>query len=287
VKPVILDEQVEVKWSNRTKTWFESKGYNYTQLGDSFLVSVSDLPDNSAVLLNVSCDFCGSTFTRKYKDISNEVSCKQCVGKHSAKTKKESAIEYNQENIDIEDDVCYLKLPNGTTVLFDYTDLFKVVHYRWFENELGYIMTNVRGPKSSRQVAMHKIITNTDKTQSIEHINRRKNDNRRSNLRYSTAQQEDVSTLPKQVKVSKYKGVGFHSRANHWYARIKYKGKLIRIGTFISEVASANAYNYFAKALYGGHAYLNDVPSMDLDEWDSHRTSRKPIQEVLDEAGIS
>jgi hypothetical protein len=133
---------------------------------------------------------------------------------------------------------------------------------------------------------MHKLITGTDGSTSIDHKNRKKHDNRLSNLRVASNQNNSRNVSSYNNKKSDFKGVSYHKQAKHWYSRIKVNGKPIRIGCFTDEIACANSYNYFAEKLFGEFAFLNEVPYMSLEEWCSYRTSTKSIERLLEETGI-
>lgn len=54
---MLITKTVIMKWNNRNKSWYESKGYKWTKNGDEFKVKVEDLPDNtSKIYVNVACD---------------------------------------------------------------------------------------------------------------------------------------------------------------------------------------------------------------------------------------
>lgn len=42
------------------------------------------------------------------------------------------------------------------------------------------------------------------------------------------------------------------------------------MGRFNSEIAAANAYNYYAKNEFGDFARINEVPFMSKDQWEKY-----------------
>lgn len=54
---MLLTEYAEVRWSTTNKAYYESIGYEYTKIGDSFLVKVDDLSCGSSVKVEVKCDY--------------------------------------------------------------------------------------------------------------------------------------------------------------------------------------------------------------------------------------
>ena len=83
-------------------------------------------------------------------------------------------------------------------------------------------------------------------------------DNRRANLRPCT-QRENRFNSRKTAKpcTSKYKGVRFHEPSGRWYVAIQADRVRRHIGTFVTEIAAARAYDTAARSLYGDFAYLN------------------------------
>lgn len=60
---MIKETLVEVKWNAKIKKHYVDLGYNYTKMGDSFLVNSKDLTSGSKVVVTVVCDYCGEEFS--------------------------------------------------------------------------------------------------------------------------------------------------------------------------------------------------------------------------------
>ncbi len=98
----------------------------------------------------------------------------------------------------------------------------------------------------------------------IDHIDRNKDNNHYSNLRWCTSQHNNRNRSKcgsiKRKCTSKYKGVGWHKKWNKWRARImvdKDSRKEIALGSFDNEEDAARAYNKAAIEMFGEHAALN------------------------------
>ena len=65
----LISNTVKMKWYNKTKRWYESKGYIFTRYKDEFEVKVEDLPSGSDVLVDVRCDCedCSSPYLKSIK----------------------------------------------------------------------------------------------------------------------------------------------------------------------------------------------------------------------------
>lgn len=112
--------------------------------------------------------------------------------------------------------------------------------------------TNIEG----KLMFLHRLLLNAPKGVQVDHINGNALDNRRSNLRLATLQQ-NCFNRPKRSdgKYSKYKGVGMPP----WSARIKVIGKTILLGTYKTEEDAALAYNEAATKYFGEFARPNII----------------------------
>jgi hypothetical protein len=104
----------------------------------------------------------------------------------------------------------------------------------------------------------------------VDHINRDKLDNRRSNLRLASRSQNEANKRKRRTQsggktTSRYKGVSFMKdwgtvvRTKPWRATITVDKKIIALGVYSTEEEAARVYNEAAKKHFGEYAYLNIV----------------------------
>ena len=86
---------------------------------------------------------------------------------------------------------------------------------------------------------------------TVDHINRRKDDNRIQNLRLATPQQQSTNQPMQVNNTSGFKGVYFHKQANKWHARITSGGKLESLGLYATKEEAAAVYQKAATACFG------------------------------------
>lgn len=93
----------------------------------------------------------------------------------------------------------------------------------------------------------------------MDHINGDTLDNRKSNLRFATAQQNQWNKRPKLLGASKYKGVTRDKRRSKWAVKIRLpdRSKRLTVGHFDNELDAAIAYDNAAIALFGVYARTN------------------------------
>lgn len=112
----------------------------------------------------------------------------------------------------------------------EYVDLVK--DYKWYLATRGYITNNKVGK-------LHQFIMNPQDGLVIDHVNGDKLDNRESNLRTCTQQQNTMNRSTSSNNTSGHTGVCFDSRRNKWFAHIQINGKRKFLGYFKTKEEAA------------------------------------------------
>lgn len=121
--------------------------------------------------------------------------------------------------------------------------------HTWRLDSKGYAVTNYNGSS----VRLHRFIVPEYKI--ADHKNRNKLDNRKINLREATPQQNILNRGPSSRNKTGYKGV---TCVNNLYrAAICIDGFQRFIGSFVTAIAAAKAYDTQAKIHHKEFAYLN------------------------------
>lgn len=161
-----------------------------------------------------------------------------------------------------------IQITQGKTVQVSNSDFEKVSQFSWsYSASTGYAVR--KGRKSlgePRTVHMHRFIMGPASKVQIDHINGDKLDNRYSNLRIASCQENAFNRKKPSVKcTSKYKGVLKRKNSKKWEARIKINAKAIYLGTFINEIDAAKAYNAAAQQYFGKFARPNNLRKKTLE----------------------
>lgn len=139
-----------------------------------------------------------------------------------------------------------------TQVLLDEEDLHLVLSCYW-QLKRGY----ARGSLESKEVLMHRVVLGIEDPYTyVDHINHDPLDNRRSNLRLVTPQQ-NAFNMRSKGGTSAFKGVCYCSRTHSWQAQITVSYRCHFLGRYPSEELAARAYDEAARRLHGEHAHLN------------------------------
>lgn len=153
-----------------------------------------------------------------------------------------------------------IPLTQGKNAIVDDEDFEFLSQWKWYcdsgyairQQHIGY----VNGKQKLKCFRMHRVIMQTPAGICPDHINGNGLDNRRSNLRNCTRQQNRMNSKSNTKTASEYKGIRRH-RVGTWEARIMAGGKRIQIGHFAREEDAAQAYNFVALELHGEFARFN------------------------------
>ena len=155
-----------------------------------------------------------------------------------------------------------IELTQGEFAIVDNEDYEELNKLNWHYAG-GYARRNKRLLNGKRKIVnMHREMMNTPEGFETDHINGDRLDNRRSNLRIVT-KNENKRNAKARKGTSQFKGVSYHKTKRHkngyWNARIQIDGKRVNIGYFKNEKEAAIAYNHAAKKYHGKYARINEV----------------------------
>jgi len=156
-----------------------------------------------------------------------------------------------------------IPLTRGKYAMVDADDYERLNKYKWLAQQgqrTFYAMRRGRVGESGRggMVWMHREIIKPANGMFVDHINHNGVDNRKSNLRAATRNQNMWNRRKGTTKTrSKYKGLSLHNRKKPWSVRIKVNGESKFLGFFENEVEAAKAYDRAARKFHGEFAALN------------------------------
>ena len=159
----------------------------------------------------------------------------------------ERSKKYNKYNLSGEYGIGYAS-NTGSEFYFDLEDFEKIKNYCWFEttNKSGY--RSIRGRiNSNGHCPIHQLIFG----EYCDHINRNTLDNRKSNLRQCTVQENNRNSSMRKDNKTGYIGVMWSAKDKKWRSEIRVDKKGISLGYFKNKEDAVKA-RLEAEAKYFG-----------------------------------
>lgn len=148
---------------------------------------------------------------------------------------------------------------NGKHAKVDDEDFERLSEYSWYMVSRGNSYAARFEEKKTRYLHREIMGIAVGERVEIDHINRDKLDNRKSNLRICTRGQNQVNKPIQKNNTSGYKGVSWNKRLGRWVAYISENGKAKQLGLFNTKEEAAMAYNKKCIEVSGKFAYLNII----------------------------
>lgn len=209
--------------------------------------------DTGVSLFRVECIYCGN---QSVKTIGNMKTgspdcCDCCPPKY---------------RFIVKDGIATGHLQDGTVFCIDEEDIPLVIAKCWYVNDGGYIFR--REAMTRKPERLHRTLLGLSSEDDcvVDHINRNKLDNRKSNLRITTQTYNCYNSSLRKDNSTGYVGVSYSSKAGRYRAAIQCKGVYVSFFTGNDIVKAAQMYNIAAMLLFGDFAgELNDVPKPPTD----------------------
>ncbi len=151
-----------------------------------------------------------------------------------------------------------IPLSQDKVALVDDADFDRLKSYQWFLSGTGYAVGFVpSGDGKFRLEYMHRLIMQAAGGQLADHINGDSLDNRQTNLRLATPQQNGQNKRLSALSCTGLKGVGWHKRRQKYHTRIQLQGIRYHLGFFDDAKTAALAYDCAARRLFGAFAVCN------------------------------
>jgi hypothetical protein len=142
----------------------------------------------------------------------------------------------------------------GHVIFIDDDDHDLVSQSSWYLNHKGYPVSERNG----KHIFLHRLVMKiTDPKIQVDHIKGNKLDNRKSQLRPCTNQQNQFNRGKNKNNTSGFKGVKWRRDRSKWIAVIQVNHKRKILGSFDCPKKASRAYVDAAKKLHGEFACIN------------------------------
>lgn len=165
---------------------------------------------------------------------------------------------------------------SGTRFLFDKEDYEKIAPYTWGTDAYGYIVAHLGTINGERKsVKMHRLVMGiSDPNIHIDHIGHDMADNRKSQLRVATRNENMHNMQLSKSNTSGRTGVYYDKDRNKWRAAIRVNGNLKYLGLYDSfeeacKVRDAAEDFYFKEFKYKNNPPQTEAPSKPINPFDN------------------
>jgi hypothetical protein len=151
----------------------------------------------------------------------------------------------------------FIKLTKGQHALVDQEDFDYLNQWKWRFSGKYAVRSGPRSNYKRKFISMHRLLMGEPLGLEVDHVNGDKLDNRRSNLRLCSRQQNARNQKKTSINKSGYRGVFWHSKAKKWCVQISVNKKNKHVGLFENLKDAARAYDSAARVFHGVFAKTN------------------------------
>jgi hypothetical protein len=148
-----------------------------------------------------------------------------------------------------------IQLTRGKIAIVDNEDYDMLSQFNWCYSQVGYAVSRI----DNKVRYLHRILLG-ENSLYVDHINRNKLDNRRSNLRVCDGTQNNANIPKPKTNTSGYKGVHWAKNAGKWVAQIWVRGEYNYLGLIEDVSDAAMEYDRAATENFGEFASVNFPP---------------------------
>lgn len=208
---------------------------------------------NRFVQFICKCDCGKEVKVLKNALLQNRVKSCGCLRSETSKENGKANKKYN--TYDLSDDYGIGYTLKEEPFYFDLEDFDKIKNYCWRINKYGYVIAT-KNNKSNSSIFMHNLIL--PNIERIDHIKtENKFDNRKCNLRESTASQNGMNAKLSKNNTSGVTGVSWYKQKEKWNAYIMINRKKRNLGYFNDFKDAVKARKEAEEKYFGEFSYDN------------------------------
>jgi len=177
--------------------------------------------------------------------------------------------KFDKNKFFIDGVICWIILCNNKCIEIARAKIYTIYYeilkdYKWHLTNKGYVEHVWYDQDGQHQMTLHGAIIELSSKivkagEEIDHKDGDKLNCLDDNLRICNHLQNSRNRKTQKNKSSKYKGVTWYKSYKNWKAYIKFNGKLINLGYYLTENEAAQAYNEAAIKYFGEFAQLNII----------------------------
>jgi hypothetical protein len=149
-----------------------------------------------------------------------------------------------------------IPLTQDKFAIVDAEDYERLNQHKWHVSKSHNSEYAVRCPGRKR-ILMHRLLLNAPGGLVVDHRDGNGLNNRKSNLRLCTHQENSYNQRPRRGGTSRFRGVCWKKTIRKYAAKIQKNEKRYYLGYFADEIEAAVVYDIKAMELFGEFAYFN------------------------------
>lgn len=154
-------------------------------------------------------------------------------------------------------DVAYVPLTRGMEAVVDAEDVPLVSGLLWQAKPGRKPTHTTYAATGMKSVKMHRVIMPAPSGMEVDHIDGDGLNNRKSNLRIATKEQNRRNVAIRPDNTSGYKGVTFDKASGKWQSAIRSDGRQRKLGRYATPEQAHEAYVEASRALHGDYGRIN------------------------------
>jgi hypothetical protein len=162
--------------------------------------------------------------------------------------------KFNEYNLNSEYGIGYTF--KGEEFYFDLEDYELIAKYCWYIDEHGYVCTHIN---NKNQIKMHRLVTNAQENEDVDHIKHILYDNRKLKLRKVTQSQNNMNYDIRKDNTSGQRGVCWNKINEKWYVYIDKNKKRYHLGHYINIDEAIQVRKNAEEQLFGEFSYDNSM----------------------------
>ena len=226
------------------------------RFGRLFVVKRTNNDNRGQVRWLCKCDCGNTTEVLSFHLRNNEIKSCGCLSSElTIKRNKEMFKQYNNYDLSGEYGIGYTS--KGEEFYFDLEDYDKIKDYCWCIDKYGYVVTT----DNKHRIKMHILVMNN---KFIDHINHKKYDNRKFNLRLVTNSQNQMNRNIGKNNTSGVKGVYWNNNKQKWHSQIVINKHKIHLGFFDDFNKATEIRKEAEEKYFGEYNFDNSMKDGDL-----------------------
>lgn len=217
------------------------------------------------VMAKCNCDCGNEKNINIYHILNNAITSCGCYRiEQSVKKSKISNKKYNKYDLSGEYGIGWTS--NDEEFWFDLDDYEKIKDYCWYINKEGYVITHMPTIDKKRPtIKMHRLLTDANKEEVVDHKNHITIDNRKCNLRKCKQNQNSKNIKLAINNTTGCTGVYRDKRyPNTYFAKIITDGNPIYLGSYNNFFDAVKARKEAEEKYFGEFSYDNSIKDAEV-----------------------